>query len=60
MGNVSKETAWNFALGLLEVDGLKVSDEMLEMIEKEIKGEMTVEDILKRLDEKYSALGGQK
>ena len=49
--------AWDFALGMNKVDGLEPSEEMMEMIERSKRGEMTAEEILKRLDEKYSALG---
>lgn len=52
---VSKETAWNFALGLLKVDGLEPSDEMLEMIEMEKRGEITTEEIIERLNKKYKS-----
>lgn len=54
---VSKETAWNYAVGILKVDGLTPSEEMLEMIEKEKRGEMTTDEILQRLKEKYGATG---
>lgn len=57
MAAMSKEEAWDFALGLLKVDNLTPSDEMLEMIEMEKRGEITDEEILRRLNEKYSALG---
>ena len=52
------EQACEYAVGMLQVDGLVPSVEMVEMIEKEKKGEMTEEDILRRLHEKYSALSG--
>ena len=48
--------AWDYALGMIKVDGLEPSEEMMEMIEKSKKGQITAEEILKRLDEKYSAL----
>ena len=57
---ISNETAWNYALGLIKVDGLTPSDEMLEMIEMEKRGEITTEEILERLKEKYSRLAGQR
>lgn len=50
---ISKETAWNYALGLNEVDGLTPSEEMLEMIEMEKRGEITDDEIIQRLDKKY-------
>ena len=51
---VSSETAWNFALGLIKVDGLKPSDELLELIEREKRGEITTEDMRKILRKKYN------
>ena len=51
---MDKETGWNFALGMIKVDGLKPSEEMLEMIEMEKRGEITTADIIERLKEKYS------
>ena len=52
----SKETAWNFALGLIKVDGLTPSDEMLEMVEMEKRGEITTDEMIQRLHEKYKKL----
>lgn len=46
-------TAWNFAIGLNKVAGLTPSDEFLEMVEQEIRGEITMEEILERLHKKY-------
>ena len=51
---MTREEAWDYAIGMLKVDGLEPSEEMMEMIEREKRGEMTTEDILKRLHEKYS------
>lgn len=53
MATISKETAWNYALGLIEVDGLTPSEEMLKMIEMEKRGEITDDEIRERLDRKY-------
>ncbi len=57
---MEKSKAWDFALGLIKVDGLKPSEEFLELVEKEKKGEITTEDILSFLNEKYKKLGGKK
>lgn len=57
MAAMSKGEAWDFALGLLKVDNLTPSDEMLEMIEMEKRGEITTEEIRERLNKKYSAKG---
>lgn len=51
---VSSETAWNFAIGLIKVDGLKPSKELLELIEKEKRGEITTADMRKILRQKYN------
>jgi len=32
---MEKSKAWDFALGLIKVDNLKVSEEFLELVEKE-------------------------
>lgn len=52
---MSTETAWNYALGMIQVDGLTPSDELLKLVEMEKCGKITTDDILRRLDEKYSA-----
>lgn len=50
---MDKEKAWNYALGIIKVDGLEPSEEFLELVEKEKRGELTKEDIKKTLDKKY-------
>ncbi|WP_213974963.1 antitoxin VbhA family protein [Tepidanaerobacter acetatoxydans] len=50
---MSKEKAWNYALGIIKVDGLEPSPEFLELVEKEKRGEITTADIVKTLNEKY-------
>lgn len=50
---MTKKQAWDYATGMLRVDGLEPSRDMLEMIEKEIKGEMTTDEIRAILIEKY-------
>lgn len=51
--SVSLETAWDFALGLLKVDGLEPSEEFLDLVEKEKRGEITEKDIEEWLNKKY-------
>jgi len=51
--SMSKEKAWNYALGIIKVDGLEPSPEFLELVEKEKRGEITTADIIKALNEKY-------
>jgi len=38
----------------VQVDGIKPSDDFLELVEKEKKGEMTGEDIRRVLNRKYT------
>lgn len=57
---MEKSKAWDFALGLIKVDGLEPSEDFLKPVEKEKKGEITTEDILSFLDEKYKKMGGKK
>jgi len=51
--SVSLETAWDFALGMLKVDGLEPSEEFLDLVEKEKRGEITEKDIEEWLNNKY-------
>lgn len=50
---MNKEQAWNYALGIIKVDGLEPSPEFLELVEKEKKGLITDKEIKKYLDQKY-------
>ena len=43
--------AWSTAIGLQAVDGLKVSDYLLELARRNKEGEISMEDVDKRLDE---------
>lgn len=56
---MTKEQAWDYAIGMLHVDDLEPSQDMLEMIKKEIKGEMTTDEIRTILLEKYKKTGMQ-
>jgi len=48
---------WNYALGLIKIDGLTPTDEFLELVEKEKRGEITTDDMKKALDAKYKMKG---
>ena len=48
---------WDYSLGLIKIDGLTPSDEFLELVEKEKRGEITTEDMKKALDSKYKMKG---
>ena len=45
--------AWRVAIGLQAVDGLKVSDYLLELARRNIEGEISMEEVDKFLDEYY-------
>ena len=45
--------AWDYAIGMIKVDGLEPTKEIKEYIEKEKKGEITMEDAKRFLDKKY-------
>ena len=50
---MSKDDAWDYALGLLKADGLEPTPEMKEMIEMEKRGEITKDEIYDRLNKRY-------
>lgn len=45
--------AWDYAIGLIKVDGLEPTKDFKECIEKEKKGELSMDDLKKYLDKKY-------
>ena len=45
--------AWDYAVGMIKVDGLEPTPEFKEYIEKEKRGEVTMTDIKQYLDKKY-------
>lgn len=50
---MTNEKAWNFAIGIVQIDGIKPSDYFLELVEKEKCGEITGDDIRHLLYKKY-------
>ena len=54
---MDKTTAWNFALGLIKVDGLEPTSDFMEMVKKETDGEITLLDIEQSLNKKYKMKG---
>lgn len=44
---------WDYSLGMIKVDGLEPTPEMKELIEREKKGEITMDEVKKALDRKY-------
>ena len=53
---MTKSEAWDYAIGMLKIDGLTPTKDFQEYIEKEKRGEITVDDIQKFLDKKYKIL----
>ena len=51
--DMTNTQAWNYAIGMIKVDGLEPTKEFKEYIEKEKRGEITMEDEKKFLDKKY-------
>lgn len=47
-----KLDAWNIALGLMKID-VQPSQEFLEEVEQEIRGEITPEEILKNWEQRH-------
>ena len=54
---MEKQIAWDYALGLIKIDGLTPTPEFMAMVEKEIRGEMTVSEIEMSLNRKYKMKG---
>ena len=50
---MTNEKAWDYAIGIVQVDGIKPSEEFLDLVEKEKKGEITGDDIRRVLYNKY-------
>ncbi len=45
--------AWDYAIGMIKVDGLEPTEDFKRYIEKEKSGEASMEDVKKFLDKKY-------
>ena len=48
-----KASAWRTAIGLQDVDGLKVSDYLIETAVRHIEGDITIDDVRERLKSYY-------
>ena len=46
--------AWRVAIGLQAVDGLRVSDYLLELARKNIEGELTMDEVDELIDKYYN------
>ncbi|MEE1314511.1 MAG: hypothetical protein UHS49_01935 [Faecalimonas sp.] len=45
--------AWNYAIGMIKVDGLEPTEDFKRYIEKEKSGTATMADVKRFLDKKY-------
>lgn len=50
---MTNEKAWDYAIGVVQIDGIRPSDDFLKLVEKEKKGEITGDDIRRVLYKKY-------
>lgn len=50
--------AWDYAVGMIKVDGLEPTEDFKAYIEKEKRGEVTMADVKKYLDKKYKVKEG--
>ena len=52
---MTNEQAWDFAVGMTRMAGLEPTSEFMGYIDKEKRGEVTMDDIKQYLDQKYKA-----
>ncbi|HJB36407.1 MAG TPA: antitoxin VbhA family protein [Candidatus Blautia merdipullorum] len=50
---VRADKKWDYGIGMIKVDGLEPTEDMKKLIEKEKKGEISMEEVRKALDRKY-------
>ena len=50
---VKADKKWDDALGMIKVDGLEPTPEMKQLIKKEKRGEISMEEVKRALDRKY-------
>lgn len=50
---MDKTEAWNYAIGMVRMAGLEPTKDFKKCIEKEIRGEATMNDLKNHLDQKY-------
>lgn len=48
-----RKEKWDYALGMIKIDGLEPSEEFLELVEKEKKGEINMDEMKEFLEGKY-------
>lgn len=52
-GGKERADAWKTAIGLQAVDGLSVSEFLIQLARQQIEGEITMEEVTQRLNEHY-------
>lgn len=52
---MTAEAAWDYAIGMIKVDGLEPTEDFKKYIELEKSGKVTTKDLKKYLDKKYKA-----
>lgn len=45
---------WQIAIGLQDVDGLKVSSYLLKLAKQHIEGSISIEDVVKKIEEYHN------
>ena len=55
-GQKEKADAWQTAIGLQDVDGLKVSPYLLDLAIRNVKGEITCDEVRQRLNYKIQKI----
>lgn len=50
---VNENKKWDYALGMIKVDGLEPSEEFKTLIQNEKEGKITLEEMKRVLDKKY-------
>lgn len=50
---MTNEQVQNYAIGIVQIDGIKPSDEFMELVEKEKRSEITGDDIREELARIY-------
>ena len=48
-----KASNWSAAIGLQGVDGLSVSDFLIQLAQQQIEGKITMDEVTQRLNEHY-------
>jgi len=54
--SIPNDKAWDYAIGIVQVEGIKPSKDFLELAEKEKRGELTNDDIRRVLVKKYTVV----